>query len=142
MSDCVFCEILRGDRPGTLVYEDDVAVALLDLYPVHEGHTLVIPREHVRDLASCPPDLAGHLFALSGRLAQAVADATGAQAFNVWTASGKAAGQEVLHLHLHILPRYCDDSFGLRFPVGYPKEATREDLDVMAARIRARLRSG
>jgi len=139
MSDCIFCDILRGDRPGTLVYEDDLAVALLDLFPVHEGHTLVIPRNHVQDLATCPPDLAGHLIAVSGRLARVVTEVTAAQAFNVWTASGKAAGQEVFHLHLHILPRYCDDAFGLRFPVGYPKEAAREDLEAMAARIKARL---
>lgn len=139
MSDCVFCGILAGTVPGNLVWEDELAAAFLDLYPVHAGHVLVVPRTHVPDLASCPEDLAGHLFAVSARLAPAVVAETGAQGFNVWTANGKVAGQEVLHLHLHILPRYHDDAFGLRFPAGYPRAAEREELEALAGRIRARL---
>ena len=82
---------------------------------------------------------AGRLFELSGKIAPAVVRATGAAGFNVWTANGKAAGQEVLHLHLHVLPRYEDDTFGLRFPKGYPQEAERAALDAMADRIRSTL---
>jgi len=139
MDDCVFCAILAGRVPGSVVYEDDDAVALMDLYPVHPGHVLIVPRQHVTDLASCPGDLAGRLFALSGKVAPAIVEATEAAGFNVWTANGKAAGQEVFHLHLHVLPRYEDDTFGLRFPKGYPQEATRAELDAMAGQIRSRL---
>jgi histidine triad (HIT) family protein len=136
MSDCVFCAVLRGEAPASVVHEDELAVAFLDLFPIQAGHTLVVPREHVRDLSSCPPDLAAHLFAVSTSLAPAIAHANDAPAFNVWTANGRAAGQEVFHLHLHILPRHQDDSFGLRFPQGYPSEAARTELDEMARRIR------
>ncbi len=139
MTDCVFCEILQGERPGSFVYQDDTVVAMLDLYPVHGGHTLILPRRHVTDLASCPIDLAGRLFEMSARLAPAVAAAVGAPGFNVWTANGRVAGQEVFHLHLHVLPRFEDDTFGLRFPKSYPQEASRAELDAMAARIRAKL---
>jgi histidine triad (HIT) family protein len=66
-------------------------------------------------------------------------DATGAQGFNVWTANGAAAGQEIFHLHLHVLPRFDDDAFGLRFPKSYPKEASRLELDAMAERIKLKL---
>jgi histidine triad (HIT) family protein len=108
------------------VYEDDDLVAFLDLFPVHPGHTLVVPRGHVADLCSCP-------------LPPAIVDATGAQGFNVWTANGAAAGQEIFHLHLHVLPRFDDDAFGLRFPKSYPKEASRLELDAMAERIKLKL---
>jgi histidine triad (HIT) family protein len=139
MPDCIFCDIVRGDRDCSLVHEDEDAVAFLDLYPVHAGHTLVVPRTHVADLTSCPPELAAHLFAVGARLAPGVVRATTAQGFNIWTANGRAAGQEIFHLHLHILPRYEEDTFGLRFPKGYPQEARRGELDAMAEKIRTLL---
>jgi histidine triad (HIT) family protein len=136
--DCVFCRIVRGDAPAAFVYQDEQIAAFLDLYPVHAGHTLVVPRAHVEDLLACPGDLAGRLFAVSSRLAPAVMGAVGADGFNVWTANGRAAGQSVFHLHLHILPRFQTDQFGLRFPKDYPREADRAALDAVAARIRER----
>jgi len=136
MSDCVFCDIVAGHAPASIVYENEVALAFMDIHPVHPGHTLVIPRTHVVDLSSCPPGLVGELFQVSARIAPAIATATNAAGFNVWTANGKAAGQEVFHLHLHILPRYHDDTFGLRFPQGYPEESSREDLEELAEEIK------
>jgi histidine triad (HIT) family protein len=136
--DCIFCRILRREAPAAFVYEDDEVAAFLDLYPVHAGHTLVVPKAHVEDLVTCPVTLAGRLFAVSSRLAPAVVAAAGADGFNVWTANGRAAGQTVLHLHLHVLPRFRSDAFGLRFPKDYPREADRRALDEMAVRIRAR----
>jgi histidine triad (HIT) family protein len=139
MTDCIFCAILEGRAPRSVVYEDEDAVVFMDLFPVHAGHALIVPRRHIEDLESCPEGLAGRLFELSSKIAPAVVRATDAAGFNVWTANGKAAGQEVLHLHLHVLPRYEDDTFGLRFPKGYPQEAERAALDVMADRIRSTL---
>lgn len=139
MTDCVFCAILEGRAPGSVVCQDGEAAVLMDLFPVHPGHVLIVPRRHVQDLASCPGELAGRLFALSGKVGPAVVRATDAAGFNVWTANGRAAGQEVLHLHLHVLPRYEDDTFGLRFPKGYPQAAERAALDAMADRIRSTL---
>ncbi len=136
MSNCVFCDIVSGQAPASIVYENEVALAFMDIYPVHPGHTLVVPRTHVVNLASCPTELVGELFQLSARIAPAIATATDAAGFNVWTANGKAAGQEVFHLHLHILPRYHDDTFGLRFPKGYPEEAPRDALEELAVKIR------
>lgn len=137
MDDCLFCRILRHEHPATFVYEDDLAAAILDLYPVHRGHTLVLPKRHATDLLDCSVDVAGHLFAVSARLAPAIVRAVDAQGFNIWTANGGAAGQTVFHLHLHVLPRFVDDTFGLRFPRNYPSEARREELDKIAARIRS-----
>lgn len=136
-ADCVFCAIITGQAPASMVYEDDACVAFLDLFPVHPGHTLVVPRRHVPDLLSCEPHLAARLFVVSTRLASAVVEASAADGFNVWTANGRAAGQEVLHLHVHILPRFNQDAFGLRFPKNYPREEARQVLDRMARKIRS-----
>ena len=135
MGNCLFCSVIQRVMPGSFVYEDDRALAFLDMYPVNSGHTLVVPKTHMADLRDCPPDLAAHLFAVSTRLAPAVAAAVEADGFNVWTANGRAAGQTVFHLHLHILPRFTTDAFGLRFPDDYPRKADRAELDAVAARI-------
>lgn len=134
--DCVFCRVLAGEIPGSVVYEDDRVAAFLDLYPVHDGHTLVVPRAHLADLRGCPADLAGHLFGVGTRLAPAIVAVTGADGFNIWTAAGRAAGQTVFHLHLHVLPRFAGDGFGPRLPAGRAVECPRPTLDRMAERIR------
>jgi diadenosine tetraphosphate (Ap4A) HIT family hydrolase len=129
--------VLAGEVPASVVHEDERAVAFLDLHPVHDGHTLVVPRVHCADLRDCPADLAAHLFAVGARLAPAIVAVTGADGFNIWTAAGRAAGQTVFHLHLHVLPRFAGDTFGPRLPGGPPQECPRPALDEMAARIRA-----
>lgn len=138
-SDCVFCALLDRRSPASFVYKDEQVAAFLDLFPVHSGHTLVVPRQHVADLLTCPPDVVGHLFRVSVAIAPAVVATVGGDGFNVWAANGRAAGQEVFHLHLHILPRHRGDAFGLRFPKGYPTEADRSELESLAARIRFKL---
>jgi histidine triad (HIT) family protein len=135
--DCVFCRIVADEAPASRVHEDDRAVAFLDVHPVHPGHTLVVPRRHLTDLRECDADLAAHLFAVSARLAPAIARAVGADAFNIWTAAGRAAGQTVFHLHLHVLPRFPGDVFGPRLPKDGLGEAARAELDRVAERIRA-----
>ena len=137
MSECPFCAIIEGRAPGAIVYEDERAAALMDIYPVYAGHTLVIPRDHYENLVSCPEDLAAHLFTVAAKLGPAIMEATGGTAFNVWTANGRDAGQRVFHLHLHVLPRFPDDKFGLRFPKGYPAVKEPEELEAMASRIRS-----
>lgn len=135
--DCVFCRIVSGQEPASRVYEDDHAVAFLDVHPVHPGHTLVVPRHHCTDLRECDADLAAHLFAVAARLAPDITRVVDADAFNIWTAAGRAAGQTVFHLHLHVLPRFHGDVFGPRLPKDGIVAAARADLDQVAARIRA-----
>lgn len=117
---CIFCAVVAHQTPASMVYEVDAVAAFLDL-------------------VSCSAEMAGRLFVVSAMLAPAILKATGAAAFNVWTANGRAAGQEVFHLHLHVLPRQERDQLGLRFPKGYPREAPRGELDAMAERVRAAL---
>jgi len=140
MSGCVFCDIVADRAEASVVYEDEVALAFMDLFPLSPGHTLVVPKVHVDDLVHCQQELAGHLFKVSALLGPAVVEATQGAGFNVWTANGKAAGQAVFHLHLHVLPRFVWDTFGLRFPEGCPTAAPRSELEAMAARIKELVR--
>lgn len=134
---CVFCQIAAGAAPASVVYRDDEVIAFLDLHPVHAGHTLVAPRAHAADVRHCSPELAARLFEVSARLAPAIVEVTEADGFNVWTAAGRAAGQTVFHAHLHVLPRFVGDAFGPQVLKGHPHAVGREELDTMAARIRA-----
>jgi histidine triad (HIT) family protein len=136
MADCIFCSIIEGRAPASFLYQDDRSVAFLDLFPILAGHALVVPRAHVADLTACPADVAGHLMTVAQQLAPKIVRSVNAAGFNVWTANGAVAGQDVFHLHLHVLPRFDDDAFRLRFPQPYPQQAERDKLDALADRIK------
>jgi len=111
--DCIFCAIAVGDLPADIIAQDEHAVAFLDLHPTSAGHTLVIPRRHVADLAedsSALVEATGLVAELSGRLQQQL----GADAMNLVVNSGELAGQEVFHLHVHLVPRYRDQTAARR----------------------------
>ena len=137
MAGCIFCDIVAGRAPASLVYEDETAVAFLDLFPVHQGHILVISRAHCADLTTCDPKVAGHLIQVSAALGPRLVRALSADGYNVWTANGAAAGRQVFHLHFHRLPRFETDDFGLRFPKDYPRAVDRAAFDQLAGQIRA-----
>jgi histidine triad (HIT) family protein len=104
---CLFCAIVAGELPSRRVYEDDAAVAFLDLQPWHRGHTLVVPRRHVDDLLDGAPSLAeiGPAVDATARL---LVDRLGADGLNLLSSARSVAGQEVFHLHLHLIPRYVE----------------------------------
>ncbi|MGC3992516.1 MAG: HIT family protein [Propionicimonas sp.] len=104
--DCLFCRIVAGEIPSRQVYADDHAVAFLDISPWHVGHTLVIPRRHVDDLLVDPEALTeiAPAIAATSRL---LVDRLGADGLNLLSSSGEVAGQEVFHLHVHLVPRYA-----------------------------------
>ena len=135
MERCIFCEIVAGRAPASRVYEDEQALAFMDLYPVVPGHLLIVPKAHYRNIFDCPPHLAAYLQEVGARLAGPVRQATGCAGMNFFMANEGVAGQDVWHIHLHLLPRYQGDGFGFRFPPGYPAQAARNALDDMAARI-------
>ena len=97
---------------------------------------MVVPRQHVEDLVASTSDVAGHLMKVAKRLAPRLVRVIDAAGFNVWTANGKAAGQEVFHCHLYVLPRFENDAFGLRIPTSYPQKAERGERETPADRIR------
>ena len=107
--DCIFCKILRGEVPSDKVYEDDVAIAFLDINPISDGHTLVIPKKHYLDFLHMPrEDFSAFTGALK-KVAKAVKTATQADGVNICANVGEAAGQIVFHAHFHIIPRFEGD---------------------------------
>lgn len=103
---CLFCRIVAGEIPSRQVYADEAAIAFLDINPWHPGHTLVIPRRHTDDLLADPTVLAEIAPAVSAT-AELLVERLGADGLNLLSNSGAVAGQEVFHLHLHLVPRYA-----------------------------------
>ena len=103
---CVFCAIVAGDIPSRQVYADDYAVAFLDVAPWHVGHTLVVPRRHVDDLLAEPEALTEIAPAISAT-SRLLVERLDADGLNLVSSTGAAAGQEVFHLHVHLVPRFA-----------------------------------
>lgn len=129
---CLFCGIVAGSVPARMVYEDEHAVAFLDLGPWHRGHTLVIPRQHTPDLLAGPALLADIAPAIDAT-ARLLVSRLGADGLNLLSSAGEVAGQTVLHLHVHLVPRYADRP-GLVALVD-PRAADDQELDAVHALI-------
>jgi histidine triad (HIT) family protein len=134
--DCVFCAIVAGTAPASVVHSDERVLAFMDIRPVVAGHLLVVPRRHAVGLADLDPDDGARVFEVARTLAAAVRTSMPAAGVNLFLADGAAAGQEVFHAHLHVLPRNPGDGFRLRFEARTPRRA---ELDATAATIRAAL---
>jgi histidine triad (HIT) family protein len=120
---CVFCEIVRGAHPASIVCQDELTMAFIDLRQFHPGHTLVIPRRHLRDVRELDDATGAALMASLARIARAVSAAFPNQGLSVWHSVGVAADQEVSHLHVHVHPRLLGD----RLLKVYPSTATEPD---------------
>jgi histidine triad (HIT) family protein len=112
--DCIFCKILAGEVPSTIVDEDDRTVAFMDIAPATRGHALVIPRTHSQDLLTIEPEDLRAVAMASQRLARRAKDTLGAEGVNLVNSCGALAWQTVFHFHVHVIPRYPDDP--LRLP--------------------------
>lgn len=128
--DCLFCAIVAGDIPAKQVYADDTAIAFLDINPWHRGHTLVVPRQHVRD-ALADPDLLGVIAPAIQATGRLLVDRLGADGMNLLVNSGAVAGQEVFHLHVHLIPRYAANP-GMR---GLTERDPAHDLEQVQRQI-------
>ena len=130
VSSCEFCEIIAGRAPASVVHRDHQCIAFMDIAPVTAGHLLVVPIEHATHLADLDREVGGTLFGLAQTLAAAIRrSALKPEGINLFLADGEAAGQDVFHVHLHVLPRYRGDGFGLKLPPGYGPHADRDRLD-------------
>jgi diadenosine tetraphosphate (Ap4A) HIT family hydrolase len=138
MSDqCPFCEIIRGQSPVSLIYQDDTVVAFMDIQPITQGHMLVLPREHAVLMTDINEPAAMRTFKVARKLAAVARHTLGASGVNLIVMDGEAAYQDVPHFHVHVIPRYPKDGFGLTFPPSYEHAPARAQLDAIAAAIRA-----
>lgn len=134
--DCIFCKIAAGEIPSATVYEDENFRAILDLGPAAKGHTLVIPKDHSENLLDVSPETAKKALSVISKTANAVKDAMGCDGINVVQNNGEAAGQTVMHLHFHIIPRYNNDNVNIGWQ---PMKPSTDELAATAELIKAKL---
>ncbi len=134
--ECLFCKMVAGQIPVAKIYEDETVLAFLDIGPISDGHTLVIPKQHFEKLHDCPTELFGRFGSRLGKIAGAVAVAMSSDGYNVLCNNGRAAGQLIGHLHFHIIPRNAGDGLFDRWPAyGYEQGI----IEIIAEKIRKNL---
>ncbi|MWV41514.1 HIT family protein [Natrialba sp. INN-245] len=135
----IFSQIVEGEIPARIVYEDESTVAFLDVNPLAPGHTLVIPKDEYERLNDVPEDIATELYATVHRLVPAVEEAVDADATTVAFNNGEAAGQEVPHVHCHLVPRFAGDGGGpIHAIAGDQPDLADDELDTIAEEIETR----
>ncbi len=129
---CIFCSISNGEIPSSRIYEDDTVIAILDISQVTKGHTLVIPKQHTESFMSCNAELMKHVMEVAQMLSIRIMERTHAAGMNILSNINEAAGQSVMHFHVHLIPRYSEqDACVIRFD-----ESAPVDLDEVAALLR------
>lgn len=134
--DCIFCKIAAGEIPSATVYEDENFRAILDLGPAAKGHTLVIPKNHSDNLLDIDSETAARALPVISKTANAIKEALGCDGLNVVQNNGEAAGQTVMHLHFHIIPRYNNDKVSIGWE---PMKPSSDELAATAELIKAKL---
>lgn len=133
----IFSKILAGEAPASFVYRDELVAAFMDIQPVNTGHVLVVPLRPATYLAELDDESAARMLVVAKRVAAAIRQSgLRCEGVNLFLADGEAAGQEVFHVHLHVIPRFAGDGFGLKLPPHYPQLPPREALDAWAEQLR------
>ena len=128
MDDCLFCKIIKGDIPATKVYEDKQCLAFLDINPINKGHTLVIPKQHCKDIYDVPEETLKSVSIAAKKVSIAVKKAMGCDGVNIGMNNGASAGQVIFHMHFHVMPRFENDGHEHWKGTPYSDDATREDV--------------
>jgi histidine triad (HIT) family protein len=111
MDDCIFCKIIAGNMSAEIIYEDENAIAFLDIKPTNPGHVLVVPRRHYRNVFDATEDVLRHMTTTVKRLSTPIFKAVEAHGLNLIMNNEPAAGQLVFHAHIHMVPRFETDGF-------------------------------
>lgn len=143
MDKCIFCDIVSGEAEASIVYRDDVVAVFMDIQPINPGHVLIIPNVHAACLSELPEDCGAHMFRMAQRMAAGIRrSGVRCEGINLFLADGAAAMQEVFHTHLHVVPRFEGDGFGLRFSEQYFARPPRAELEAAAEMIRKQISDG
>ena len=141
--NCVFCQIVAGEVGASFAYTDENTVAFADRHPVNPGHVLVVPRRHTARIADLDATTASHIWATAVLIGSAVTKAGGETVgVNILLSDGEVAGQEVEHVHAHVIPRHKGDGFHVDADAWHGAAPSREELGESMASIRAALASG
>ena len=140
MGECIFCKIVNGEIPAAKIYEDELVTAFLDIAPINFGHVLVIPKEHHQSVSTVPESVAGRMLKVASRIGIVLKRRDEYDAYNLHLADGTAAGQVVMHAHMHVVPRGVEDNFRwnwrqLTYPDGKAAELAAELKEKVAAAL-------
>ena len=136
MQECVFCQIVAGESPASIFYEDEIVLGFMTIGPVTTGHAMIIPKRHAAYLADLDEETGRHLWTITQRTAAAIRESgVRSEGINLFLADGEAAFQEIFHLHMHVFPRYAGDPFKL--VVDWDVKPSREELNQAAQQIRS-----
>ena len=132
--DRIFCKIVSKKAEAVIVFEDEHSLAFLDIHPLNPGHTLVIPKKHYPSMVEMPPEEVGRVFVSVAKVMRGVKKASNADGINIGQSNGRAASQEIFHMHVHVIPRYIHE-----LPSGFPerKTASNADLEQEGKKIKA-----
>ena len=126
--NCIFCKLAGGEIPTATLYEDDDFRVILDANPAAKGHALIIPKEHYANLYELDDELAAKVMVLAKKIITKLTDVLGCDGYNIVQNNGEAAGQTVVHFHLHMIPRFKDDGVGLTWKMGELTEEDKNDI--------------
>jgi histidine triad (HIT) family protein len=135
--DCIICQLVNEEIEVTKVYEDDLVVAVMDIRPINPGHLFISPKKHVELVSELDAESGAHIFKIAMKLADTLRrSGLKCEGVNFLLADGEVAGQEIPHVHLHVIPRIRGDGFGLRFGKSYLELPERKELEQAANSIR------
>ena len=126
--NCIFCKIANGEIPSATLYEDEDFRVILDLSPASKGHALILPKGHAANLFELPDDTAAKALVLAKKIGARLKDGLHADGFNVVQNNGEAAGQTVFHFHMHLSPRYQDDTVDVKWKPGTLTDSDKEEI--------------
>lgn len=132
MENCIFCKIAKKEIPGKIIYEDDICLAFLDLSQTTNGHTLVIPKTHYKNILEVDDDILAHMLKITKKLANTIVTNLDAKGVNILTNANEIAGQTVMHFHIHIIPRYDQTD---KIEINFTDRNKDVDLDDILAKI-------
>lgn len=121
--DCIFCKIANGEIPSKTLYEDDSFRVILDISPASKGHAIILPKNHAANLYELPDEDAAKIFVVAKKVATVMKDILKCDGLNVLQNNGEAAGQSVFHLHIHLIPRYENDTVTIKWKPGESDDA-------------------
>jgi len=140
--ECIFCEIVSGQSEASIVFQDDLVTVFMDIHPVNPGHLLVVPNQHASGIDDVPEAVCARMFIVGRRMARALRrSGLRCEGVNLYLADGEAAGQDVFHSHLHVIPRFRGNPGSFHLQVDFSAAASREELEVQAEAIRSSLDS-
>ena len=140
MDGCIFCDIVKGRVSASIVYNDEKVMAFMDTRPVNPGHVLIIPKAHASQLSELDEETGGHIFKIAMHIDEALRrSGLRCEGVTLLLADGEAAFQEIFHVHLHVIPRFRGDGFGIRFGRDYGRESDRKELNTVADKIKTTL---